>query len=148
MSLNWDPKDIAILKGMTPEEWSQWQERCDYVPDITNWALMESLIFRSLVIGWGWGLTKDSLDLTIARSRIWDQLHRHGNSELDFEIPPAFIADMVGLSTNAGKITDAEFYKMMRRKLTELGSHAVRDYKRELETAAAAAQSVDSEVNA
>lgn len=126
MSLNWDASKTKAYKGKTKEERAAWDDACDYSPEegYTNWQLLEALIWRSLVLGWGWALTEKNVETAIVRNDIYQRIERNGTAT----IPSRFIIDMIGLETNVSAETDAAWWKARRDVMT-------RDAKRRAQAA-------------
>lgn len=124
MPLNWDVTNVTAVPD-TLEERETWYEQVSYEqPDgqsLTNWQLIDALIWRSMSLNWGWQLTEAKVEIAIKRNAIYEMV-------MDGAVlPPAFIADMVGFETNVSEETHAAFMKKIRMHLED---HAAKVYRR------------------
>lgn len=128
MGLDWNVERVKVVPD-TKEEREAWYAQVSYEQpkgqSLTNWQLIEALIWRSLSLCWGWELTEAKVETAIKRNAIYENVGDRGNA-----IPPAFIADMVGFSTNVSEATHAAFMKSVRSWL-ERDADAV--YRRHVE---------------
>lgn len=104
MSLNWDATKIANYEELQTDE---------------EWAKTNSLIWVSIVLQYGWELTEKNVDEAWNRLFAFNSIARHKD-----DLTYADLKRRIGLKTNSGEMTNAQWRKHLDSIITRKANEA------------------------
>ena len=132
MSLNWNVAETQA-----------WKDAQDHDEDSPEWLefvnLRETLIWATLMTGYpaksSWEITENNWEVMFERLHIVERVfgayrfkHGEDNTRRPIYVTPDDVKSFIGMRTNAGNKTAAEFNKMVMNKLKENARNKMADY--------------------
>ena len=126
MSLNWNIEDVKNYKEVAIRHDSYGDNDHLTTEELTQSLITQAVMFRTAAVGIG-SITEENAEEFATRSKMYEEMN--GTSLYiageDYSLTLEDITRRIGLVTNVSKTTDAQFGKMMLRRLRERAKYSV-----------------------
>ena len=138
MSLNWNIEDVVNHEEVAIRHDSYGDNDHLTREELTQSLITQAVVFRTMAVGIG-RITEENATEFATRSKMYEEMN--GMSLYiageDYSLTLEDITRRIGLTTNVSKWTDAQFGKIMLKRLRERAEYSVRANERKKEEAAA-----------